>query len=112
MGSTVTLQCNVALQLFTGYSSIPITVTVELLKGNTPIMTNLAPVDSSVHTSTAPFNISDVGASNAGQYRCRATVRTTQNNIIDSTSGVSNTANLYILSELPSMLCMQPLLNH
>ena len=104
VGSTAILQCNVTLQLFTGYSSIPITVTVALLKGYTPVMTDLASVNSPVHTTA--FNISDVGVANAGQYRCRATVRTTQNNVIDSDSGVSNTANLNVLSELPSKLCM------
>ena len=104
MGSTAILQCNVALQLFTGYSSIPITVTVELLKGYTPVMTESATVHSPVHTTA--FNISDVGVANADQYRCRATVRTNQNNVIDSNPGISNTANLNILSELPSMLCM------
>ena len=97
MGSTAILQCNVTLQLFTGYSSILITVTVKLLKGYTPVMTDLASANSSVHTTA--FNISDVGAANAGQYRCTATVRTTQNNVIDSSLGVSNTANLYILSK-------------
>ena len=100
MGSTVTLQCIVALQLFTGYSSIPITVTVhvELLKESTSVMTKSAPVNSSVHTTA--FNISDVGVSNAGQYQCRATVRTTQINVIDSSPGVSNTANLTVKSML------------
>ena len=104
VGFTAILQCNVVLLLFTGYSSIPITVTVELLKGYTPVMTDLASVNSSVHTTA--FNISDVGVANAGQYRCRATVRTTQNNVIDSNPVVSNAANLNILSELPSILCM------
>ena len=99
VGSTAILQCNVALQLFTGYSSIPITVTVELLKGYTPVMTDSATVHSSVYTNV--FNVSDVSVTNAGQYRCRATVRTTENNVIDSSPGVSNTANLNILSELP-----------
>ena len=97
MGSTAILQCNVALQLFTGYSSIPITVTVELLKGYTPVMTESATVHSSVHATA--FNISDVSVANAGQYRCRATVRTTQNNVIDSSPGVSSTANIYIKSK-------------
>ena len=77
---------------------------MELLKGYTPVMTDLASVNSSVHTTA--FNISDVGVANAGQYRCRATVRTTQNNVIDSNPGVSNAPNLNILSELPSMLYM------
>ena len=97
MGSTATLQCNVVLLQFTGYSSIPITVTVALLKGYTPVMTDLASVNSPVHTTA--FNISDVGVANAGQYRCRATVRTNQNYVIDSSLGVSSTANIYIKSK-------------
>ena len=104
MGSTATLQCNVALQLFTSYSSIPITVTVELLKGYAPVMTDLASVNSSVHTTA--FNISDVGVANAGQYRCRATVRTTQNNVIDSNPGVSNAANIYIKSKYSNTIVL------
>ena len=100
IGSTATLQCNVTLQQYTiaSYLSTPITLTVVLLKGTATLIVDSNPTGSgSVHTSV--FTIPNVGVSNAGQYQCRATVNTTQNNVIDSNPGVSNTANLYILSK-------------
>ena len=99
VGSTATLQCNVTLQQYTSYLSTPIILTVVLLKGTATLMVDSNPTGSgSVHTSV--FTIPNVGVSNAGQYQCRATVRTTQNNMIDSGPGVSNTANLYIQSKI------------
>ena len=104
VGSTATLQCNVTLQQYTSYLSTPNTLTVVLLKGTAALLVDSYPTGSgSVHTSV--FTIPNVGVSNAGQYQCRATVRTTQNNLIDSSPGVSNTANLTIQSNLQYNLC-------
>ena len=94
-GSTATLQCNVSLRNYISYSSLPIMVTVELLKRSTTVMTHSASVEhSSAHNHV--FNISDMGVFNTGQYQCRATVRANQTNVLDSSPGVSNTANLNI----------------
>ena len=98
VGVTATLQCTVTLQQYTRYSIAPITLTVVLLKGTATFMIDSNPTGfGSIRNSV--FTISNVGVSNAGQYQCRATVRTTQNNVIDSSPGVSNTANLYIQSK-------------
>ena len=40
------------------------------------------------------FTLSNVDVSTVGQYQCRATVSTTQSNVVDSTPGVSNIAIL------------------
>ena len=105
VGATATLQCTVNLQQYTSYSIVPITLTVVLLKGTATLMIDSNPTGfGSVRTSV--FTIPNVGVSNAGQYQCRATVRTTQSNMIDSSPGVSNTANLYIQSEYSNTICM------
>ena len=99
VGTTATLQCTVILQKYTSFSSVPITITVELYnkdKGYIAAIKTSSNPTSSVHSSG--FTIYNVVVSNAGQYQCRATVRSTQNNVIDSIPGVSNTANLTIQS--------------
>ena len=97
VGSTVSLTCNVTLQQYSSYSSIPITVTVELLYGNT-VMTNSTPsVSGAVHTSV--FTLSNVGVSNAGQYQCRATVTTTASNVVAPTPRDSPNATLYVVGK-------------
>ena len=73
---------------------------MELLKGTTTVMTRSIALSGSVTVHTSVFTIPNVGVYNTGQYQCRATVRTTQNNVIDSSPGVSNTANLTIQSNL------------
>ena len=101
VGTTATLQCAVILQKHTNFLSIPITVTVELYnkdKGYIAAIKTSSNPTSSVHISG--FNIYNVVVSKAGQYQCRATVRTTQSNVIDSSPGVSNTANLTVQSKL------------
>ena len=79
--------------------SLPTTLTVELLKGTTTVMTRSIALYGSVTVHTSVFTIPNVGVSNAGQYQCRATVSTTQNGVIDSSPGVSNTANLTVQSK-------------
>ena len=98
-GSSATLHCSVSLQHYSSYLSLPINVTVEILKeNNTTLMVDANPTGSgSVRTSV--FTIPNVGVSNAGQYRCRVTVGTTQNNVIDSSPGVSSKANLTVQSK-------------
>ena len=93
VGSTASLTCTVTLQQYSSYSSIPTIVTVELLKGNTTVMTSSSPSGSGA-VRTSVFTLSNVGVSTVGQYQCRATVSTTQSNVIDSTPGVSNYATL------------------
>ena len=99
VGSTASLTCTVTLQQYSSYSSIPITVTVELLKGSTTVMTNSSPSGSGA-VRTSVFTLSNVGVSTVGQYQCRATVSTTQRIVIDSTPGVSNYATLTAKSKL------------
>ena len=57
-------------------------------------------LSGSVTVHTSVFTIPNVGVSNAGLYQCRATVRITQNDVIYSSSGVSNTATLQLQSEI------------
>ena len=64
-----------------------VTVTISFPSGSGAVRTSL-------------FTLSNVNASNAGQYQCRATVTTTHNNVIDSTPGVSNNATLTVQSKL------------
>ena len=66
---------------------------MELLKGNTTVMTNSTPSGSDA-VRTSVFTLSNVGLSTVGQYQSRATVSTTQSNVVDSTPGVSNYATL------------------
>ena len=109
VGTTATLQCAVILQKHTSFLSIPITVTVELYnkdKGYIAAIKTSSNPTSSVHTSV--FTIPNVGVSSASQYQCRAYVRTTQNNVIDSISGVSNTANLTVQSKLNALQMLEP----
>ena len=105
VGSTATLQCNVILQQYTSYSIAPITLTVVLLKGTATLMIDSNPTGSS-SVRNSVFTIPNAGVSNAGQYRCRATVRTTQNNVIDSSPGVSSTANIYIKSKYSNTIVL------
>ena len=103
VGSTATLTCHVTLQLYSKYSSVPITVTVELLKGSTTVMTDSSPSGSGAGR-TSVFTLPNIGVSTAGQYQCRATVTTNHNNVIDSTPGVSNNATLTVHSKKHSLL--------
>ena len=56
-------------------------------------MTGSSPSGSGA-VRTSVFTLSNVGLSTVGQYQCRATVSTTQSNVIDSTPGVSNYATV------------------
>ena len=103
VGSTANLTCAVILQQYSSYSSIPITVNVELLKGSMTVMTDSSPSGSGA-VRTSVFTLSNIGVSTAGHYQCRATVNTTHNNVIDSTPGVSNNATLTVQSKKHSFL--------
>ena len=100
VGSTATLHCTVYLHQYSSYLSLPTTLTVELLKEITTVITRSIALSGSVTVHTSVFTILNVGVSNAGQYQCRATVRTTENNRIYSSPGISNNVNLQIQSNL------------
>ena len=97
-GFSATLHCSVTLQHYSSYLSLPINVTVEILKeNNTTLMVDANPTGSgSVRTTV--FTIPNVGVSNAGQYHCRAATRMTQNNVINSSPGVA-IANITVQSK-------------
>ena len=98
LGSPTTLRCMVTLQNYSSYSSIPITVTVELLNDSMVLMTNSIPTGSdSTHTSV--FMISDVSVFTAGQYQCRATVGTSVNNVMNSVTSTSPNASITVQSK-------------
>ena len=88
VGSNVNLTCTVTLDNL----SIQNTIMVELLNGSTVLMTSS--LSGSEHTSVFPF--SNVGVSNAGQYQCRATVSSTDSNVVNSNAGVSNNDSLTV----------------
>ena len=98
VGSSGTLHCSVTLQHYSSYLALPINITVEILQENdTTLMVDANPTGSgSVRTTV--FTIPNVGVSNAGQYQCRAAIRTTQNNVINSSPGVA-IANITIQSK-------------
>ena len=98
VGSTASLACHVTLQLYSKYSSIPITVTVELLKESMTVMTDSSPSGSGAGR-TSVFTLSNIGVSTVGHYQCRATVTTTHSNVVDSTPGVSNNATITVQSK-------------
>ena len=88
----------VMLPDYTSYSSIPITVTVELLNDSMVLMTNSIPTGSdSTHTSV--FMIPDVSVYTAGQYQCRATASTNVSNVINSTTSTSPNASITVQSK-------------
>ena len=95
LGSTATLVCTVDLQDYPSYSSIPTTVTVELLNGDMVLVTN----STLTATRTSVFMISNVGVNNAGQYQCRAIVGTSENNVMNSTTSNSSNANITVQSK-------------
>ena len=71
-------------------------------------MTSSSPSGSGVSSGsgsgavrTSVFTLSNVSLSTVGQYQCRATVSTTQSNVVDSISGVSTYATLTAKSKLP-----------
>ena len=101
LGSTTSLTCMVTLPLFNSYSSIPITVTVGLLHGNT-VMTNSTPSGSGA-VRTSVFTFFSVGVSNVGQYQCRATVTTTASNVVNSAAVNSNSVSLTVQGKLSCM---------
>ena len=88
-GSSATLHCSVTLQHYSSYLSLPINVTVEILKENDTTLMIDTNTTGSGPVRTTVFTIPNVGVSNAGQYQCRAAVSTTQNNAIDSSLGVA-----------------------
>ena len=94
VGSTASLTYTVTLQHYSSYSSIPITVTVELLKGNTVSGIGYSSGSGAVRTFVS--TLSNAGVSNAGQYQCRATVSSTDSNVLDSNAGVSNNDSLTV----------------
>ena len=95
LGSTATLVCTVDLHDYPSYSSIPTTVTVELLNGDMVSMTN----STLTATRTSVFMISNVSVSNAGQYQCNATVSTTVSNVMNSATSNSSNANVTVQSK-------------
>ena len=97
VGSDATLTCTVTLPNFNTYMSIQstLTVTVELRMGSMTVMTNSTPSGSGA-VRTSVFTLSNVGVSNAGQYQCRATVSSTDSNVVDSNAVVSDSASLTV----------------
>ena len=98
LGSTATLVCTVTLQDYPSYSSIQITVNVELLNDSMVLMTDSTPTGSD-STRTSVFTISDVSLFTAGQYHCRAIVGTGENNVKNSTSSTSPNASITVQSK-------------
>ena len=95
VGSTVLLTYSVTLQQYSSYSSIPITVTVKLYR-NTMIVGLGGGSPSGSGAVLFVFTLSHVGLSNAGQYQCRATVKSTDSNVVNSNAVVSNNDGLTV----------------
>ena len=98
LGSNATLMCMVILQNYSSYSSISVTVTVDLLNDSMVLMTNSIPTGSD-STRTSEFTISDVSVFTAGQYQCRATVSTSVNNVMNSVTSNSPNASITVQSK-------------
>ena len=100
VGSTASLTCNVILQQYSSYSSIQntLTVTVDLLHMGSMAVIDTSTISppSSMMSQTRMFTLSNVNASNAGQYQCRANVSSTDSNVVTSAPDNSSAATLNI----------------
>ena len=108
-GSDATLQCSVTLNQYSSYADGTVAVTVELLNStDTAVATMLA--SGSGATRTANFTVSTVDVSEAGQYRCRATVAYTGTNdqYVEEPSATDSPSAFLTLQSKHVFLCQPP----